>query len=142
MADTSERLDGEARAFVVAARSATLATIAPDGRPRPVPVCFELVAQDLWIAIDDKPKRSTDPMGLARVRDILERPAVSLLVDRWDEDWTRLGWVRIEGQAVRSSLLGRPGTRPRSRPCGRNTRNTVRTASRSGPPSGSRSGAS
>ena len=99
MADTSDRLEGEARAFVVGARRATLATIAPDGRPRLVPVCFELVDDDVWIAIDDKPKRSADPMDLARVRDILARPAVTLLVDRWDEDWSRLGWVRLEGRA-------------------------------------------
>ena len=99
MVNTSNRLEGEARAFVLAARRASMATIAPAGPPRLVPVCFELVADHLWIAIDDKPKRSADPMALARVRDVVERPAVSMLVDRWDEDWTRLGWVRIEGQA-------------------------------------------
>lgn len=99
MADTSDHLEGEARAFVTAARRATLATIAPDGRPRLVPVCFELLANHVWIALDDKPKRSTDPMDLARVRDVIDRPAVTLLVDRWDEDWERLGWVRIEGRA-------------------------------------------
>ena len=39
-------------------------------------------------------------MDLARVRDMLARPAVTLLVDRWDEDWSRLGWVRIDGRAA------------------------------------------
>ena len=100
MADSSDRLEGEARALVVAARRATLATIAPDGRPRLVPVCFELVDEHVWIAIDDKPKRSSDPMDLARVRDVLARPRVTLLIDRWDEDWSRLGWVRIDGRAA------------------------------------------
>ena len=99
MADTADHLEGEARAFVAAARRATLATIAPVGRPRLVPVCFQLVDNHVWIAIDDKPKRSTDPKDLARVRDVIARPAVTLLVDRWDEDWGRLGWVRIDGNA-------------------------------------------
>ena len=81
------------------ARRATLGTIAPDGRPRLVPVCFVLVGELVFIALDDKPKRSADPMELARVQDILARPTVSLLVDVWDEDWSKLGWVRVDGLA-------------------------------------------
>lgn len=108
MAESSDRLEGAARSFVVAARRATLATIAPDGRPRVVPVCFELLDSHVWIAIDDKPKRSADPMDLARVRDVIARPAVTLLVDRWDEDWDRLGWVRLEGTAAVVDAAG-PG---------------------------------
>ena len=98
MADT-RGIEDDARAFLDAARRATLGTIAPDGRPRLVPVCFVVVGSHVFIAIDDKPKRSADPLDLARVRDILERPAVTLLVDTWDEDWARLGWVRLDGSA-------------------------------------------
>jgi PPOX class probable F420-dependent enzyme len=91
--------------FVADARTASLATIAPDGRPRLVPICFALIAGEggrpvLVSPIDEKPKASDDPLGLARVRDILARPSVTLLVDRWSEDWTRLGWVRLEAQAA------------------------------------------
>ncbi len=92
--------------FVAGARRATLATIAPDGRPRLVPVCFALLDAGepdgrpvLYTPIDEKPKRAADPLGLARVRDLVARPAVTLLVDRWDEDWQRLGWVRVDGRA-------------------------------------------
>ena len=53
--------------------------------------------------LDEKPKRSADPHDLARVRDVLARPAVSLLVHRWDEDWSRLGWVRLDGLADSST---------------------------------------
>jgi PPOX class probable F420-dependent enzyme len=93
------------RAFVAGARRATLGTIAPDGRPRLVPVCFALAPTSddpavIWTPLDEKPKQAEDPRGLARVRDLLERPAVTLLVDRWDEDWTRLGWVRCLGTAA------------------------------------------
>jgi PPOX class probable F420-dependent enzyme len=99
MADVATRLTGEARTFVGDARRASLATIAGDERPRLVPVCFVLAGDLVWIPIDEKPKRSADPLDLARVRDILQRPRIALLVDRWDEDWTRLGWVRLDGRA-------------------------------------------
>ena len=99
MTDSADRLEGPVRTFVAEARRAVLATIRPDGRPRLVPVCFVAIADRAWIPLDEKPKRSADPLDLARVRDVLERPAVTLLVDRWDEDWSRLAWVRIDGRA-------------------------------------------
>jgi len=88
------------------ARRAVLATIAGDGRAALVPVCF-CVAPDaaadgevvIYSPLDAKPKRGADPLRLARVRNLLARPAVTLLVDRWDEDWTRLAWLRLEGAA-------------------------------------------
>ena len=87
-------------AFLAAARTATLATIAPDGSPRLVPVCFVVRdGTDLYVPLDEKPKRTDDPRALARVRDILERPAAALLVHRWSEDWSELGWLRIRGDA-------------------------------------------
>ena len=89
------------RAFLATARRGTLATIAPDGTPRLVPVCFVLdpVHGVIHSPLDEKPKTTDDPYALARVRDLLARPTVSLLVDRWDEDWRRLGWVRCVGHA-------------------------------------------
>ena len=74
-------LTADQLAFLAAARTATLATIAPDGSPRLVPVCFVVRdGTDLYVPLDEKPKRTDDPRDLARVRDILERPAVALLV--------------------------------------------------------------
>ena len=89
-----------------AARQAVLATIDPAGRPRLVPICYVtlevavgIVGTTLYTPLDAKPKRVADPHRLARVRDIVARPEVSVLVDHWDEDWSRLGWVRLDGQA-------------------------------------------
>jgi PPOX class probable F420-dependent enzyme len=80
-----------------------LCTIGPDGSARPVPVCFALgesaAATCLYTPLDDKPKRVADPRRLARVRDIEARAEVTLLVDRWDEDWSRLAWLRLDGIA-------------------------------------------
>ncbi len=88
------------RALLAEARRAILATIAPDRMPRQVPICFAVhpTADVLYSALDEKPKRSTDPHDLARVRDLATDPRVSILVDRWDEDWSRLAWVRCHGR--------------------------------------------
>jgi PPOX class probable F420-dependent enzyme len=89
-------------ALLAEARRAVLATRAADGRPRLVPVTYAFDADTcvLYSALDEKPKSAADPRLLARVRDIEERPQVTLLVDRWNEDWTRLAWLRLEGEAT------------------------------------------
>lgn len=83
------------------ARRAVLATIGPDGRPRLVPVCFTLDPGQpvLYSPLDDKPKLAADVHDLARVRDVRRDPRVTVLVDTWDEDWSRLGWLRCDGTA-------------------------------------------
>jgi PPOX class probable F420-dependent enzyme len=90
------------RAFLEGARRAILVTLAPDGRPRPVPICFVLEPEQpvLYTPLDEKPKAIDDVRRLARVRDIERDPRVSVVVDRWDEDWTRLGWLRLNGSAA------------------------------------------
>ncbi len=89
------------RAFMEGARRAVLATIAPDGSPRPVPVCFVVDPGRpiVYSPLDEKPKIVDDPLQLARVQDLLADPRVSILVDRWDEDWSRLAWLRVHGRA-------------------------------------------
>ena len=98
-------LDAVQRTFAASARTATLATTSPSGRPRLVPICFVIGGDDrigrprLYSPLDEKPKRSTDPHDLARVHDLLVLPEASLLIDRWSEDWSRLGWLRLHGRA-------------------------------------------
>jgi PPOX class probable F420-dependent enzyme len=87
------------RAFFDRARTATLATIGSDGRPRLVPVCFVNLRGVVWSPLDEKPKAVDDVRALARVRDISARPEVTLLVDRWSEDWSELAWLRVAGTA-------------------------------------------
>jgi PPOX class probable F420-dependent enzyme len=85
--------------LLLEARRATLATVAPDGRPRLVPICFVVIHDVVWSPLDEKPKAVDDARLLARVRDIERDPRVTMLVDRWSEDWSQLGWLRIEGRA-------------------------------------------
>ena len=88
--------DLEARHRFANAHVARLATTRADGRPHIVPICFSLDGDRLVSVVDGKPKRSTDLLRLANVR---AHDAVSLLVDHYDDDWTRLWWVRLDGMA-------------------------------------------
>ena len=89
--------DGERR-FLTGQRIAHLATADRRAVPHVVPVCFAISGGTLYITIDDKPKRRRGAM-LKRLRNIAENPAVAVVVDRYDEDWTRLGWVMLRGRA-------------------------------------------
>ena len=90
--------DGETR-FVRRARVARLGTASDEGQPNVVPVCFETLDGRIYIGLDSKPK-SVAHLKLRRVRNILANPRVSFLVDRYDEDWGRLGYVMITASAT------------------------------------------
>lgn len=85
-----------ALAFLREARVGRLATADTAGRPLVVPVCFVVDGETLYSAVDDKPKRTRE---LRRLRNVAENPHVSLVVDEWSEDWSRLCWVIVEGRA-------------------------------------------
>jgi PPOX class probable F420-dependent enzyme len=83
-------------------RVARLATANQDGDPHVVPVCYAFDGERFFIALDEKKKR-VEVTALRRVRNIVDRPRVALLIDHYDDDWTRLAYVLIRGKAV---LLG------------------------------------
>lgn len=85
------------RRFVETRRVGHLATADASGAPYLVPVCFALAEASLYITIDEKPKRQDRPVK--RVRNIIENPHAAFVADRWDENWTRLGWVMLRGPA-------------------------------------------
>ena len=78
------------------ARVAHLATVGADGRPHVVPVCFALDGDALYTAVDEKPKSTR---ALRRLANIEANPWAEVVIDHWDEDWTRLWWVRLSGPA-------------------------------------------
>lgn len=86
----------EARRRVDRAPVARLATIDERGRPHLVPVCFALAGDVLYSAVDEKPKRTR---RLKRLENIRLHPAVAVLVDHYEDDWSRLWWVRLRGAA-------------------------------------------
>ena len=93
-----ERVSAQLEQFIRARRVAQLATVAADGRPHVVPIVFAYEAGHIYTPVDLKPK-SVAPHRLQRVRNILVSPSVQVLVDRYDEDWSRLGYVQLRGLA-------------------------------------------
>jgi PPOX class probable F420-dependent enzyme len=81
------------RARVAAARVARLATVRADGTPHIVAVTFALDEDIVVSAVDHKPKRTQQ---LQRLRNLEERPTASLLVDHYEDDWSKLWWVRLD----------------------------------------------
>jgi len=91
-----EPLDPTLRGRVTRAPVARLATVRPDGRPHVVPVTFALSGDTIVIAIDHKPKTTT---SLQRLRNIAAHPVASVVIDHYEDDWSRLWWVRADGRA-------------------------------------------
>lgn len=85
-----------ALAMLREARVGRLATADAAARPLVVPACFAFDGTAVYSAVDDKPKRTRE---LRRLKNVRENPQASLVVDVWDEDWTRLAWVMVEGRA-------------------------------------------
>ena len=83
-------------AYLVGHRVARLATVDKSGQPHAVPVCFAVVNGLIYTPLDRKPKRVAGER-LRRVRDLAANPAVCLVVDTYDEDWTRLRWLQVRG---------------------------------------------
>ncbi len=98
-----------ARERFAAARVGRLATTGPAGRAHLVPIVFAVVGDRVWTAVDAKPKRTR---SLQRVANIEVDPRVSILVDHYDDDWSRLWWVRADGHASIVGVEAAQGQRP------------------------------
>jgi PPOX class probable F420-dependent enzyme len=83
-----------ARARFALSRVARLATASADARPHLVPIVFALAGDVLYTAVDGKPKTTT---ALRRLANLAANPQVAVLVDHYEDDWTRLWWARADG---------------------------------------------
>lgn len=83
------------RRLVARARVGRLGTIDPSGRPHVVPFCFVLDGDTLFSTVDHKPKSGAQ---LRRLENIRMHPEVTVLVDHYEEEWSRLWWVRLRGR--------------------------------------------
>ena len=92
-------LTNQTRGFLDNHRVARFATADLGGQPHVVPICYAVSNDTAYFTIDEKPKRSTDK-PLKRIRNLQQNPHVAFVVDRYDEDWTRLGWVMVQGEAA------------------------------------------
>jgi PPOX class probable F420-dependent enzyme len=98
MPNKSPLISPEVVAQLKIARVARLATLDGQRTPHLVPICFVYDGSVFYSAIDRKPKRVA-PERLARLENIKKTPQVALLVDQYDEDWTRLWYVLVRGEA-------------------------------------------
>ena len=87
---------GEMRRRVEEARSAVLSTVTAEGRPHSVPCCFVLTGDVVYSAVDAKPKST---LALRRLDNLAANPAACLLVDCYEDDWSQLWWIRVDGTA-------------------------------------------
>lgn len=91
-------IPGPVAGFITAARVGRLATADGSGQPTVVPICYAFDGTALYSAVDAKPKQAP-PEGLKRIRNLRENPRVSIVIDEYHEDWTRLRYVIIQGEA-------------------------------------------
>jgi PPOX class probable F420-dependent enzyme len=104
MANKLPLISPEIRARLDIARVARLATVDAERRPHLVPICFACDGSVFYSAIDRKPKQ-VPASRLARLKNVQATPQVALLVDQYDEDWTRLWYVLVRGEAELVSVL-------------------------------------
>jgi PPOX class probable F420-dependent enzyme len=84
--------------FVHRQRVGRLATADANGHPHVVPVCYAFDSERFYTPLDEKPKR-VEGKELRRVRNIEARHEASLVIDQYDDDWSRLGYVLVYGRA-------------------------------------------
>ncbi|HEX3393866.1 MAG TPA: TIGR03668 family PPOX class F420-dependent oxidoreductase [Acidimicrobiales bacterium] len=89
-------LEPSLRQRVTQARVARLATVSPAGGPHIVPITFAVDGDTIVTAVDHKPKTTT---RLQRLENIEAHPVASVIIDHYDDDWSRLWWVRGDGDA-------------------------------------------
>ena len=92
------RIPKNLTAFICAGRVAHMATADSTGRPLVIPICFAFDGSEFFSPIDEKPKRLS-PQRLKRLRNIEENSQVSLVIDRYDENWRKLAYTLISGRA-------------------------------------------
>src|SRR5262249_55668044 len=86
------------RARFVEAHVARLATADAGGQPHLVPIVFAVVEDEIYSATDNKPKSTAGSQGrLRRLDNIRANASVSVLVDHYEDDWSRLWWARADG---------------------------------------------
>lgn len=91
-------LSADERIFAERHRVAHLATADAAGEPHVIPICYAVVGDVFYFVVDDKPKRTRS--GLKRLRNIAANPHVALVVDDYDDDWSRLAYLLVRGQAA------------------------------------------
>lgn len=94
----TQEIDDHTQRFIREHRVARLATAGGDGRPSVIPICYAFDGEAIYSPIDEKPK-NVAARGLKRVRNIEANPHVSLVIDDYSDDWSKLVYVQVSGLA-------------------------------------------
>lgn len=106
-------IDETTREFIRNHRVARFATADSAGQPVVVPICYAIEGDLIYSPVDEKPKRVA-PAELKRVRNIRANPKVSLVIDDYSDDWSKLEYVIIAGRAETISPAERAGEHARA----------------------------
>jgi PPOX class probable F420-dependent enzyme len=74
-----------------------LATVHPERGVDAVPVVFALAGERVVVPVDTVKQKATT--RLQRLVNLAQDPRCVLLVDHYDDDWSRLWWVRVHATA-------------------------------------------
>jgi PPOX class probable F420-dependent enzyme len=91
--------DTDLKTIIDKARLARLATVDSECMPYLVPVVFAFDGKDYYILIDKRAKHSK-PENLKRIKNIQANSNVALLIDEYDEDWTKLYFAMIQASLI------------------------------------------
>jgi PPOX class probable F420-dependent enzyme len=94
----SQTIAAEIQRFILSHPVARLATADAHGQPHVIPFCYAFDGEHFYFVVDEKPKKQTGK-PLKRIRNILENPQVSLVIDDYADDWSQLAYVLVLGAA-------------------------------------------
>ncbi len=94
----SLKLNRKTRTLINRAKVARLATVDQKLYPYVVPVVFVFHENSFFIPLDEKTK-TVNPRKLKRVKNIEKNPNVTLLIDKYQNDWKKLFFLMIHGKA-------------------------------------------
>ena len=88
----------EAWSLLVTSDHGVLATVHADRGVDAVPVVFAVDGERIALPVDTVKAKSTT--RLQRLVNLADDPRCVLLVDHYDEDWSKLWWVRVHATAT------------------------------------------
>jgi len=75
-----------------------LATCNLSLEPLVVPFCYVFHDEVIYSSIDEKPKRRK-PLSLRRIINIEANPNVCIVIDHYEENWSKLRFIIVQGKA-------------------------------------------
>jgi len=95
----SLKLNQKTLTLIKVAKVARLATVDQKSYPYVVPVVFVFHENSFFIPLDEKIK-TVNPRKLKRVKNIEKNSNVTLLIDKYQNDWKKLFFLMIHGKAT------------------------------------------